>query len=566
MELDLTLVETSLAGPRKPHERVSLAGLKRSFLKSLPDILENGVVSDPENFNESGCWAEEGGAAEDGPDQCLLPAAPRTVCRCVPCDCDSETVQLCDGSVVIAAITSCTNTSNPSVMMGAGLLARNAVQKGLGRKPWVKTSLAPGSKVVFDYLKLAGLIPYLEALGFHVVGYGCTTCIGNSGPLPAHISRTIENSQLVTAAVLSGNRNYEARINPHVRANYLASPMLVVAFALAGTVEVDLTSEPLGTDFNGEEVYLADIWPDGEEIAQLVSETVHGGLFENEYANVFDGGDGWADLDAPSGALYHWDSKSTYIQEPPFFVDLPSEPSEPDDISGARVLAMFGDTLTTDHISPAGNIPAAGPAGQYLMGQGIEVEEFNSFGSRRGNHEVMIRGTFANIRLRNLLVDQEGSWTIHHPDGEQMTIFDAAMKYREEGVPLVILGGQEYGAGSSRDWAGKGVSLLGVKAVIARSYERIHRSNLVGMGVLPLQFDDGVSAESLGLTGREVFKIEGIAAAIKPGGTLQVTAADEGAQPRVFNVTARLESEKDVEYYRNGGILQTVLREKIKSS
>ena len=565
MEIDLGEVETSLAGPRKPHERVPLSELKSSFLKNLPDMLGAGVISDPGSFADSGCWNEEGGAVEDVPDQCLLPVAPRAVCRCVPCDCGPETIELCDGSVVIAAITSCTNTSNPSVMIGAGLLARNAVQKGLRRKPWVKTSLAPGSKVVSDYLELAGLMPYLEALGFHVVGYGCTTCIGNSGPLPSHITSTIEENQLVTAAVLSGNRNYEARINPHVRANYLASPILVVAFALAGTVEVDLSSEPIGIDSNGIEVYLADIWPDHEEIEQFVSEMVHADLFEEEYANVFTGEAQWDKLDVPEGDLYEWDPESTYIREPPFFIDLPAEPPPLTDITGARVLAVFGDTLTTDHISPAGNIPESGPAGKYLIGQGVDAGDFNSFGSRRGNHEVMVRGTFANIRIRNSLVGEEGGWTLYYPGGNRLTIYEAAEKYQEEGVPLVILGGEEYGAGSSRDWAAKGAHLLGVKAVIASSYERIHRSNLVGMGVLPLEFLETQSAQSLGLTGQEVVDIEGIEDGLSPGGMLRVTAVAEGAEPVSFDVLVRLDTEVDVEYYRNGGILQTVLREMGKS-
>jgi aconitate hydratase len=564
VEINLGEVETSLAGPRKPHQRVPLSELKSSFLKSLPEMLEAGVVSDPDSFTDSGCWAQEGGSPTDSPSQCSCPTSPRSACRCVSCDCGPETISLCDGSVVIAAITSCTNTSNPSVMIGAGILARNAVQKGLRRKPWVKTSLAPGSKVVSDYLELAGLMPYLEALGFHVVGYGCTTCIGNSGPLPSYISRTIEDNQLVTAAVLSGNRNYEARINPFIRANYLASPILVVAYALAGTVEVDLSSEPIGIDSNDNEVYLADIWPDREEINQLVSETVHADLFKEEYANVFTGGKEWDRLEVPEGDLYEWDPESTYIREPPFFIDLPTEPAPLTNITGARVLAIFGDTLTTDHISPAGNIPSDGPAGQHLVGRGVNAVDFNSFGSRRGNHDVMVRGTFANIRIRNSMVDEEGGWTLHQPSGDRLTIFEAAERYQEEGVPLVILGGEEYGAGSSRDWAAKGAHLLGVKAVIARSYERIHRSNLVGMGVLPLEFLEGESAGSLGLTGREIVEIEGISDGLEPNSHLKVTARANGAEPVEFEVLVRLDSAVDVEYYRNGGILQTVLREMMK--
>jgi len=565
IEVDLGKVETSLAGPRKPHERVPLADLKSSFLKNLPEMLVAGVVTDPDDFGDSGCWTEEGGSPTDPPSQCSCSLPPRAVCRCVPCDCGPETIELCDGSVVIAAITSCTNTSNPSVMIGAGLLARNAVQKGLRRKPWVKTSLAPGSKVVSDYLELAGLMPYLEALGFHVVGYGCTTCIGNSGPLPSHIASTIEKNQLVTAAVLSGNRNYEARINPYVRANYLASPILVVAYALAGSVEIDLSSEPIGIDSNSNEVYLADIWPDREEIDQFVAETVHADLFEEEYASVFTGEAEWDQLEVPEGDLYEWDPGSTYIREPPFFMDLPTEPPPLADIKGARVLAVFGDTLTTDHISPAGNIPSAGPAGQYLISQNVQAEDFNSFGSRRGNHEVMLRGTFANIRIRNSMVDEEGGWTLHQPGGDRLTIYEAASRYRDEGVPLVILGGEEYGAGSSRDWAAKGAHLLGVKAVIARSYERIHRSNLVGMGVLPLQFVEGQSAQSLGLTGSEILDIKGVEGGVEPNGVLKVTAAIQGEEPITFDVLVRLDTAVDVDYYRNGGILQTVLREMMKS-
>ncbi len=564
VELDLGAVETSLAGPRKPNERVLLSEMKSSFMKNLPEMLKAGVSDDMENVPDAGCWIEEGGAVESAPDQCMLPAAPRVVCRCVPCDCGPETISLCDGSVVIAAITSCTNTSNPSVMIGAGLLARNAVHRGLRSKPWVKTSLAPGSKVVYDYLELAGLMPYLEALGFHIVGYGCTTCIGNSGPLPHEIARTIEENQLVTAAVLSGNRNYEARINPYVRANYLASPPLVVAYALAGTVELDLSSEPIGADPNGNDVYLADIWPVDSEIEELISETIHTDLFDQEYGSIFTGNLQWDQLEAPEGELFEWDPVCTYIMEPPFFIDMPPEPPPPGDIEGARVLAIFGDTLTTDHISPAGNIDEKGPAGRYLIGRGVKIENFNSFGSRRGNHEVMVRGTFANIRIRNFMVDEEGGWTLHQPSQDRMTIHAAAMKYREEGVPLVVLAGEDYGAGSSRDWAAKGTRLLGVKAVIARSFERIHRSNLVGMGVLPLQFKEGESAASLGLTGRETLEITGVEDGLKPDGLLDVKATVKGSETVTFQVNVRLESMVEVEYYNNGGILQTVLRKLMK--
>jgi aconitate hydratase len=563
MALDLEKVEPCLAGPRKPHERVSVPDLKSSFLKNLPEMLEAGIDSRSENINGSGGWTDEGGSTDSPPDKCLLPVEPRKTSRRVSLTIGPETVELCDGSVVIAAITSCTNTSNPSVMMGAGLLARNAVQKGLRTRPWVKTSLAPGSRVVSDYLELAGLMPYLEGLGFHVVGYGCTTCIGNSGPLPFSIARVIEENKLVAAAVLSGNRNYEARINPYVRANYLASPILVVAYALAGTVEIDLSSEPIGKDGNGRDVYLADIWPDREEIDQLVSETVHADLFKDEYDQVFTGEAEWDRLEVPGNDLYRWDPDSGYIKEPPFFLNLPEEPPPVSDIREARILAVFGDTLTTDHISPAGNIPSDGPAGKYLVSRKVREDDFNSFGSRRGNHEVMVRGTFANIRIRNRMVQEEGGWTIHQPSGERLSIYEAAVRYMSESVPLVVLAGKEYGAGSSRDWAAKGTSLLGVKAVIAGSYERIHRSNLLGMGVLPLQFSKGQSAESLGLAGEELINIEGIEENLVPGGTLKVTSTG-GPESGTFDVIIRLDNEVEVNYYRNGGILQTVLRGMIK--
>ncbi len=429
-ELDLANVEPSLAGPRKPHERVALSNMKTAFLATLPEMLESGVTSDPDSYDDSGCWGEEGGSHTDAPENCSCPTTPRSLCRCVDCDCGPETVQLCDGSVVIAAITSCTNTSNPSVMMGAGLLARNAIQKGLRTKPWVKTSLAPGSKVVADYLEMAGLMPYLEALGFHVAGYGCTTCIGNSGPLPSHIAKTIEDNQLVTAAVLSGNRNYEARIHPYVRANYLASPILVAAFAIAGTVEIDMVNEPLGQDPNGEPVYLRDIWPDRDEIDDLIARVISPDIFEEGYISVFEGSKEWNELEVAQGNLYEWQADSTYIREPPFFVDLPTEPDPLSDVIDARVLAIFGDTLTTDHISPAGNIPEDGPAGRHLVNHGVAPADFNSFGSRRGNHEVMMRGTFANIRIRNRMVTEEGGLTVHQPSGGCEKGGDHCSRYR----------------------------------------------------------------------------------------------------------------------------------------
>jgi aconitate hydratase len=470
---------------------------------------------------------------------------------------------------VIAAITSCTNTSNPSVMLGAGILARNAVQKGLQVKPWVKTSLAPGSKVVTEYLDRAGLTEYLEELGFNLVGYGCTTCIGNSGPLPEEISEVVNNADLAVVSVLSGNRNFEGRINPDVRMNYLASPPLCVAYALAGTMDIDLYDDPLGRDKHGEPVYLKDIWPDTREIAETVQEAVQSDMFRKSYSEVFDGDERWNSLEVPVGDSFAWDEDSTYVRRPPFFDNLPTEPEPLRDIENARVLAVLGDSVTTDHISPAGSIKRDGPAGEYLKQHGVEPKDFNSYGSRRGNHEVMMRGTFANIRLRNQLAGgrgplPEGGVTIYlGADGdEQMSIYDAAMRYIEAEIPLVVLAGKEYGSGSSRDWAAKGTRLLGVRAVIAQSYERIHRSNLIGMGVLPLQFSDGDSAESLGLTGEETFSIEGIASDNDElPRTLTVKAGDVAQAPLEFEVTVRIDTPKEQRYYRHGGILQYVLRD-----
>jgi len=538
VELDMSTVEPSLAGPKRPQDRVSLSGLKASFKEHLTKPLtERGFGLSPEELDR----------------RVLVKRA-------------GEEFELHHGSVVIAAITSCTNTSNPSVMIGAGLLAKKAVEAGLDTKPWVKTSLAPGSRVVTDYLERAGLLPFLEALRFHLVGYGCTTCIGNSGPLPDDIRQAIEEGNLVAASVLSGNRNFEGRVNPHVKANYLASPMLVVAYALAGRVDIDLASEPLGHDPNGEPVYLRDIWPSQAEIQAAIRESLSPEQFKKEYASVFEGDERWKELAAPSGELYEWDPNSTYIQEPPFFKEMPLEPEPPRDIRGARVLALFGDSITTDHISPAGAIPPDSPAGRYLLERGVPVHEFNTYGSRRGNHEVMMRGTFANIRIKNLLLGgKEGGYTIKFPEGEEMWIFDAAMKYKEEGTPLIVLAGKEYGTGSSRDWAAKGPALLGVKAVIAESFERIHRSNLVGMGVLPLEFKPGESWRSLGLTGREVYDIVGIEEGLAPHKTLSVTATREDGSKVTFEVTARLDTPVEVEYYKNGGILQTVLRKLIRS-
>ncbi|HUH12560.1 MAG TPA: aconitate hydratase AcnA, partial [Longimicrobiales bacterium] len=475
---------------------------------------------------------------------------------------EGERFELTDGSVVIAAITSCTNTSNPYVMLGAGLVARKAAAKGLGRKPWVKTSLAPGSKVVMSYLNDAGLVEDLEALGFHLVGYGCTTCIGNSGPLPADISKAIHERDLVAVSVLSGNRNFEGRINPDVRANYLASPPLVVAYAIAGRMDIDLYNEPIGTDREGRSVFLKDIWPTQREIADLVRDSVRREFFEKEYAEVFEGDERWKALPVPEGALYAWNPESTYVKEPPYFVGMPEEPAAVADITGARVLCLMGNSVTTDHISPAGSIAKSSPAGRYLLEHGIEVKDFNSYGSRRGNHEVMMRGTFANVRFRNKLAPgKEGWWTRHLPDGQEMTIYDAAMRYKEQGVPTLLIGGKEYGTGSSRDWAAKGPMLLGVKAVIVESYERIHRSNLIGMGVLPLQFGRGDGAESLGLTGEESYAVEGIAAALVGGAERVVTVRADG---REFRAHVRLDTPQEVEYFRHGGILQYVLRQLLK--
>ena len=512
LELDLSTVEPSVAGPRRPQDRVALGDVWKSFT----DVYEP---------------REQESSADDG---------------------------LRDGSVVIAAITSCTNTSNPSVMLGAGLLARKAVEKGLIPKPWVKTSMAPGSRVVTEYLEKTGLIDDLEALGFHVVGYGCTTCIGNSGPLPEDIAHAVEEQDLAVVSVLSGNRNFEGRIHPQVQASYLASPPLVVAYALAGTAELDLTKDPLGVDEIGKEVFLADLWPSPEEIGQAMT-SVEAEMFTTEYAKIFDGDEHWQQLPSPTGGLYEWDPDSTYVREPPFFEDIGREPQPPAEITGARVLVVAEDSTTTDHISPAGSIPAKSPAGEYLAEHDVAVRDFNSYGARRGNHEVMARGTFANIRLRNALVARQGGFTIHLPGGEEGTIYDIAMRYASEDVPTIILAGREYGSGSSRDWAAKGPLLLGVKAVIAESFERIHRSNLVGMGILPLQFLPGENAASLGLTGRETYDITGIEGGLEPHAQLAVSAREEG-RTIDFEVECRIDSGVELGYYKSGGVLQTVAR------
>ncbi len=529
LELDLSTIQPSLAGPRRPQDRVSLSGVKQSLRDAYP---QQFAAPQPSG---------SGGAAVEAP------------------------ARVKHGSVVIAAITSCTNTSNPSVLLGAGLLAKKAVERGLSVNPHVKTSLAPGSRAVTGYLEKAGLMPYLEALHFHLAGYGCTTCIGNSGPLPEEVSRQVKDEELVVAAVLSGNRNFEGRIHPLVRASYLASPPLVVAYALAGTVDTDLSTEPLGKDPNGEPVYLREIWPSQEEIQQAIDAAIKPELFAENYGHVFEGDERWKALPVPPGELYAWDPGSTYVQEPPFFQQFSMEPSEPGDIVGARALAVLGDSVTTDHISPAGSIPADGPAGRFLIEKGLTPKEFNSFGARRGNHLVMMRGTFGNIRLKNQLVPgKEGPWTVHLPDGDVTTIYEASERYRAEGTPLVVFAGKEYGSGSSRDWAAKGPMLLGVRAVLAESYERIHRSNLVGMGILPLQFRPGETMASLGLTGRESFDVIGIAGGVQPRQEVTVRVHREDGSQFSFQAIARIDSAIDVEYYRNGGILQTVIRQLLK--
>ena len=558
VELDLNTVVPSVAGPRRPQDRVPLNELKDSFKTVLPNLIPSGARHAVAEENDSN-WASEGGQSPS-----ITTAVASDVSAEAEVEYEGDRFTITDGTVVIAAITSCTNTSNPSVMIGAGLVARKAVELGLERRPWVKTSMAPGSKVVTEYLEESGTMRDLETLGFHVVGYGCTTCIGNSGPLAEPIGRAIVEHELVVAAVLSGNRNFEARIHPHVRANYLASPMLVVAYALIGRIDIDLTEEPLGVGKNGDPVFLKDIWPTSEEIAQAVSESLKPEMFKRQYADVFTGTDAWKKLPTPKaeGGRYAWDPESTYVAEPPFFTNLADEPAPLADIEGARVLAFLGDTVTTDHISPAGAIPKDGPAGRWLIDRGVKAIDFNTFGSRRGHHDVMMRGTFGNIRIKNRLADgKEGNWTKHFPSGEIISIYDAAMRYMEEGTPLVVLAGVEYGTGSSRDWAAKGTALQGVRAVIAASYERIHRSNLIGMGVLPLQFEDGVTADALGLTGEERFSITGIAEGLKPGSRLTVkTEGRKVGRTESFEVLVRLDTDVELEYYRHGGILSFVLR------
>ncbi|MEX2471853.1 MAG: aconitate hydratase [Gemmatimonadota bacterium] len=566
LELDMSTVEPSLAGPKRPQDRIRLVDMRAQFQRDLPALVPAGFELPSREEAEaegeprdSESWAGEGG------NEPVTVAGHVTSAhngRAVTINHKGQDVEITDGTIVIAAITSCTNTSNPSVMVGAGLVAQKAVERGLEVPPWVKTSMAPGSKVVTDYLEGSGLLDPLEKLNFQVVGYGCTTCIGNSGPLHEDIHKAIEENGLVVGAVLSGNRNFEARIHPLVRANYLASPMLVVAYALAGRVDIDMYNEPLGRDRDGKPVFLADLWPTQKEVRDTVAAALKPEMYRERYGEVFEGDEHWRALPLPEeSSLYEWSDDSTYVRRPPFFEGMDLQLPEPSDIHGARVLALLGQSVTTDHISPAGAIPKHEPAGEYLKDHGIEVKDFNTFGARRGNHEVMMRGTFGNVRIKNLLLDgREGGYTLHFPTDEEIPIFDASMRYQEAGTPLVILAGQEYGTGSSRDWAAKGTILLGVTAVIAESYERIHRSNLVGMGVLPLEFPKGEGAESLGLTGRETFDIVGITSDLTSGGTVAVTATAEDGKVTTFEATVRLDSDVDLEYYQNGGILQTVLR------
>jgi aconitate hydratase len=591
LELDLATVEPSVAGPRRPQDRVPLGELRENFRTAFPTDIHEGAESPlaidaPEReaiAHEAAVTSVEEAAVESFPasdppsfaqsEEKIEPASEpepeleptrgldsASFYRAVPVEVDGQRAVLRTGSVVIAAITSCTNTSNPTVMVGAGLLARNAIRRGLSVSPTVKTSLAPGSRAVTEYLGKAGLMEPLEQLGFGLVGYGCTTCIGNSGPLEEPIAKAVEEHDLIVAAVLSGNRNFEGRIHPLARASYLASPPLVVAFALAGRVDIDLTTQPLGRDRSGTPVFLEEIWPSAEEIKSAIADALDPELFRSIYSSVFEGDERWRALPVPLGDRYDWDESSTYVANPPFFVGLTAEPAPVSDIVGARALAVLGDSVTTDHISPAGSIPAWSPAGQWLQEHGVSPLEFNSYGARRGHHEVMMRGTFGSIRLKNALASKEGPWTTHQPDGEEMFIYDAAMRYEQEGVPLVLLAGREYGSGSSRDWAAKGTLLLGVRAVIAESYERIHRSNLVGMGVLPLQFREGENATSLGLTGRERFDILGLSDGLDSRELVTVRATADDGTDRTFRAISRLDGPIEVNYYRQGGILPAVLR------
>jgi aconitate hydratase len=559
--LDMGDVVPSIAGPRRPQDRIPLSTSKQAWRRDLGTLLGASHRDQPGYeawLNEGGSAAQPVGAAASGDPE-------RDLFKSVTVE-NGQSFVIGHGAVVIAAITSCTNTSNPAVLMAAGLLARNAIQRGINSKPWVKTSLAPGSKVVTDYLQEAGLMTYLEQAGFYLVGYGCTTCIGNSGPLPDAVSAAIDAGDLVVTSVLSGNRNFEGRIQSQIKANYLASPPLVVAYALAGTMDIDLDNEPLGTGSDGRPVYLREIWPSRMEVEEAMRTGIQSEMFRSKYADVFTGDDTWRSLEVPTGDQFAWDPFSTYVRKPPYFEGMTMDVTEPGDIRGARALGVFGDSVTTDHISPAGEIVRAHPAGHYLTENDVPVSEYNTFGARRGNHEVMGRGTFGNIRLKNRMTPGvEGWYTKHQPSGEQMSIWDASQKYLAEGVPLIVLGGKEYGTGSSRDWAAKGPKILGVKAVIVESFERIHRSNLVGMGVLPLQFEPGQSIESLGLTGEEVFDIEGVAEALVPRQRFKVTATAPDGTSKTFNVISRIDTPVEVDYYRNDGILPYVLRQLARS-
>jgi aconitate hydratase len=531
LELDLGSVVPSLAGPRRPQDRVPLTESKKAFKEAMPSLMKSGDAA-----------------------------------KTVAVQINGDKFQLAHGSVVIAAITSCTNTSNPSVLIGAGLLAKKAAEKGLTRKPWVKTSLAPGSKVVTEYLKDSGLLSDLEKIGFHLVGYGCTTCIGNSGPLPEPVANAIQEGDLVAAAVLSGNRNFEGRIHANVRANYLASPPLVVAYALAGSMDVDLYADALGNDPQGKPVYLKDIWPTPQEVQAVMNKSVRSEMFKKEYSQATEGDERWKAMPVPEGELFRWDSQSTYVRQAPYFENMSKTPGQSSEIKGARVLALLGDSVTTDHISPAGSIEKNGPAARYLMNNDVAPKDFNQYGARRGNHEVMMRGTFANVRLKNFLAPgTEGGVTVHLPEKKQMSIYDAAMQYQKEGVPLIVIAGKEYGTGSSRDWAAKGPRLLGIKAAIAESFERIHRSNLIGMGILPLQFKAGENLKSLGLSGFEKFDVVGISSGLKLRQELTVKATSDDGKITEFKVICRIDTPAELDYYRHGGILEYVLRQLLQN-
>jgi aconitate hydratase len=573
LELDLSTIEPTVAGPKRPQDKIFLKDLKTKFIYLLDNSFDRKYISQKDREIEKSITRFEG----EGGD---LPV-PNSDSKIVPTEIETKEINglktiwitrgqekfmLSDGAVAIAAITSCTNTSNPFVMIGAGLVARKAREHGIDVKPWVKTSFAPGSKVVTDYLEKADLMKDLEALHFHLVGYGCTSCIGNSGPLPTDIAKAVDEQNLVVTSVLSGNRNFEARIHPQVKMNFLMSPMLVVAFAIAGRVDIDLINEPISFDSNQEPVYLKNIWPSDDEINDILSQVLSPGDFAKNYGEIFEGNEIWRNLEVPGGKLYDWDKNSSYIKEIPFFKDIDEHPNALRDILNARALLVLGDSVTTDHISPAGSFNEPSASGKYLLALGVEKKNFNSYGSRRGNDEIMVRGTFANVRIKNKLADKEGGFTRYLPTREEMSVFDAAEKYKEDHTPLMVLAGKEYGSGSSRDWAAKGTFLLGIKCVLAESYERIHRSNLVGMGVLPLQFKDGETAELLGLTGKEVFSITGVAQDMKPLKELQITAVNDKGEKQRFNAIVRLDSQIEIEYYRNGGILQYVLRQFLKNN